>query len=95
MIHCEGKARFEIGDAFYNPKSKLVRDLGVLAALVYKQQQGQLRVLEAMSGSGIRSLRYYLESNADFLWINEGNYQLNALLNRNLQTVIPDEHPNG
>ena len=91
MTHCEGKARFEVGDAFYNPKSKVVRDLGVLAALVYKQQRGQLRVLEAMSGSGVRSLRYYLESDADFLWINEGNYELNTLLSQNLQTVIPDE----
>ena len=91
MTHCEGKARFEVGEAFYNPKSKVVRDLGVLAALVYKQQQGHLRVLEAMSGSGVRSLRYYLESNADFLWINEGNYQLNPLLTQNLQAVIPDD----
>jgi tRNA (guanine26-N2/guanine27-N2)-dimethyltransferase len=90
MIY-EGKAIFQVGEAFYNPQSKIVRDLGVLAALVYKKQHGQLRILEAMAGSGIRSLRYYLESNADFLWVNEGNYQINSLLTGNLQTTIPPE----
>jgi tRNA (guanine26-N2/guanine27-N2)-dimethyltransferase len=90
MIH-EGKATFQIGEAFYNPKSKIVRDLGVLAALVYKKQYERLRILEAMAGSGIRSLRYYLESNADFVWVNEGNYQINSLLTQNLQETIPDE----
>ena len=87
----EGKARFQIAGAFYNPKSKLARDLGVLAGLVYKDRQGQLRVLEAMAGSGVRSLRYYLESNADYLWVNEGNYELNTLLEQNLQQTISSD----
>ena len=86
----EGKARFEVGKAFYKPNSKLVRDLGVLAAVVYRRQRGQLRVLEAMAGSGIRSLRYYLESDADFLRVNEGNYELNGLLSQNLANTIPE-----
>lgn len=84
----EGKAQFKVGEAFYNPKSQVVRDLGVLAALAYKKQQGQLRVLEVMAGSGVRSLRYYLESDADFVWVNEGNYQLNSLLQQNIQQTI-------
>ena len=91
MIHCEGKARFQLGEAFYNPQSKIVRDLGVLAALAYQKQQGQLRILEAMAGSGVRSLRYYLESHADFIWINEGNYQLNSLLQQNIEPIIPSD----
>ena len=91
MIHSEGKAQFEVGEAFYKPKSRVVRDLGVLAALVYKQQQGRLKVLEAMAGSGVRSLRYYLESQADFVWTNEGNYELSSLLQQNLQNIIPND----
>ena len=91
MIHSEGKAEFEIGEAFYKPKSKIVRDLGVLAALVYKQQHKHLRVLEAMAGSGIRSLRYYLESQANFVWTNEGNYELSSLLTKNLQNTIAND----
>ena len=85
----EGKINFQLGDAFYNPKSKLVRDLGVLAALVYRQQQGKLRVLETMAGSGVRSLRYYQESQADYVWVNEGNHELGELLTSNLQRYIP------
>jgi len=41
-----------------------------LAAAVYRQKIGQLRVLEVMAGSGVRSLRYWLESGADELWVN-------------------------
>jgi tRNA (guanine26-N2/guanine27-N2)-dimethyltransferase len=91
MIHHEGKATFQIETAFYNAKSKIVRDLGVLAALVYQQQHHQLRVLDVMAGSGIRSLRYYLESNADFVWVNEGNHEINPLLSANLHNNIPNE----
>lgn len=87
----EGKAQFQVGEAFYNPKSKVVRDLGVLAALSYKKQQGCLRVLEVMAGSGVRSLRYYLESDADFVWVNEGNYQLSSLLQQNIQQTIKSD----
>ena len=87
----EGKAKFQVGNAFYNPQSKYVRDLGVLAAKVYQQDRGSLRVLDALAGCGVRSLRYHLESNADYLYINEGNPQLNSLLKQNLKRAIaPD-----
>ena len=84
----EGKARFKVGKAFYNPKSKLVRDLGVLAATVYKQERGSLRVLDALAGCGVRSLRYWQESNTDYLWINEANPQYNSILQQNLTQAI-------
>ncbi len=84
----EGKAKFQVGEAFYNPRGEIVRDLGVLAATVYKQQQGKLRILDVMAGTGVRSLRYYLEAQADFLWVNEGNHQLNQLLSTNLSRAI-------
>ena len=87
-IYQEGKARFQIKDAFYNPKSRVVRDLGVLAARVYRQDNGYLRVLDALSGCGVRSLRYWLESEADYVWVNEGNSQLNSLLQENLASAI-------
>ena len=84
----EGKAKFQVGKAFYNPQSKLVRDLGVLAATVYRQNHGSLKVLDALAGCGVRSLRYWLESNADYLWINEGIPQLSSLLQQNLAQAI-------
>ena len=88
----EGKARFQVGDAFYNPRSKYVRDLGILAATIYQQDYGSLRVLDALAGCGVRSLRYYQESNADYLYINEGNPQLNSLLQQNLNRAISLRH---
>ena len=88
--HQEGKAKFQVGDAFYNPRSKYVRDLGILAATVYRQEHESLRVLDALAGCGVRSLRYYQESNADYLYINEGNPQLNSLLKQNLSAIAPD-----
>jgi tRNA (guanine26-N2/guanine27-N2)-dimethyltransferase len=86
--HQEGKAQFQVGKAFYNPESKLVRDLGVLAATIYQQDHGSLRVLDALSGCGVRSLRYWLESHANYLWINEGNPELNSLLQQNLEIAM-------
>jgi tRNA (guanine26-N2/guanine27-N2)-dimethyltransferase len=82
--HQEGKARFYVEDAFYRPHSQVGRDLAVLAAAVYRQQRGQLRVLDAMTGCGVRPLRYQLEAQADWVWANEGNPELRDLLSKNL-----------
>ena len=86
--HQEETAKFRVGQAFYNPQSRYVRDLGVLAAAVYRQDRGSLRVLDALAGCGVRSLRYSQESNADYLWINEGNPQLGSILQQNLACAI-------
>lgn len=87
----EEQAEFQVGDAFYNPDSKYVRDLGILAATVYRQEHGSLRVLDALAGSGVRSLRYWQESKADYLWVNEGNPQLNFILQQNFTSAIAPE----
>lgn len=84
----EGKARFRIGAAFYRRQSQVGRDLAVLAATIYRQHQGQLRVLDAMSGCGVRSLRYRLEAKADRVWANEGNPDLHDVLATNLAQAI-------
>ena len=89
--HQEGAARFQVGRAFYNPQSKLVRDLGVLAAAVERQNRGSLRILETMGGCGVRSLRYWHESQADYLWVNEGNPQLNSIIQKNLASTIAND----
>ncbi len=80
----EGQASFRVGHAFYRPKSKIGRDLAVLAAAAYRQQRGELRVLDVMTGCGVRSLRYHLEAGADWVWANEGNPDLRELLAENL-----------
>nr|MDJ0578105.1 hypothetical protein [Xenococcaceae cyanobacterium MO_234.B1] len=63
---------------------------GVLAAKVYRDSNHSLRVLDGFAGCGVRSLRYWLESKADFLWVNEGNPDLSSVLEANLQSVIPE-----
>ena len=86
----EGKARFKIGEAFFREGSRIVRDLGVLAAAIYRREMGELRVLEAMAGCGVRSLRYWLESEANWILTNEGNPDRIPLLTANLQAALQD-----
>ncbi|MEM8828882.1 MAG: tRNA (guanine-N1)-methyltransferase [Cyanobacteria bacterium P01_G01_bin.19] len=84
----EGQAKFRVGRAFYNPASKLVRDLGVLAATIYRQDSGSLRVLDALGGCGVRSLRYFHEAKADYIWLNEGNPDNRLTIEQNLKSAI-------
>lgn len=86
----EGAAKFILGEAFYRESSRISRDLGVLVAQVYRQRAGLLRVLDGMSGAGVRSLRYALEAQADFVWANEGNPDLEGHLRQNL-AALPDD----
>jgi tRNA (guanine26-N2/guanine27-N2)-dimethyltransferase len=86
----EGKATFTVGSAFYRPKSAIARDLAVLAATVYRQHHGHLRVLDAMTGCGVRPLRYGLEAGADWVWANEGNPDLAGVLAQNLAALPPN-----
>ena len=63
----ERTVSFTVGTLFYKPKSRLIRDLGVLAlAVMHNERQvpesAPLKVLDAMSGTGVRSLRYCLEA---------------------------------
>jgi tRNA (guanine26-N2/guanine27-N2)-dimethyltransferase len=87
--HHEGAAQFQVGNAFFKPDSRIARDLGVLAAAVYRQQNPRLEVLDGMSGCGIRSLRYALEAKADWLWVNEANPEIAAVLRQNLGAQLP------
>lgn len=86
----ERSVQFQVGAGFYRPKSRIVRDLGVLAAAVYREIHGELRVLDGMSATGVRSLRYFHEAGADWVWANEGNPDLVPTLTANLQGLIPD-----
>ncbi|MBE9155736.1 tRNA (guanine-N1)-methyltransferase [Nodosilinea sp. LEGE 06152] len=86
----EGKVTFNVGSAFYRPQSAIARDLAILAAAVYRQRHGQLRVLDAMTGCGVRPLRYGLEAGADWVWANEGNPDLGDLLTQNLAALPAD-----
>ncbi|MBA0746282.1 hypothetical protein Gogos_008816 [Gossypium gossypioides] len=78
---------FDTGDTFFRHESATGRDLGVLSAALYKQSKGQLRVLDAMCGCGIRSLRYLVESKADFVLANDANESHRRVILDNLAQV--------
>lgn len=90
FIH-EEKACFTVGNTFYRSHSKITRDLGVLAAKVYKKEQGELRVLDIMTGCGVRSLRYYLESDADYIWSNDSNSENQEVIENNLSNILENK----
>lgn len=86
--HQEGKAQFKVGNAFYRPTTQIVRDLGILAAAIHQQKTGELRVLDAMAGCGVRGLRYLLEAEAEFVWVNDADPNVYPVLNDNLRTTL-------
>lgn len=82
---------FSTGPSFYRAQSSLGRDLAVLAAALYKRSQGQLRVLDAMSGCGVRALRYLAQSQADFVVANDCNPGLHTTIVENLSRYAPHQ----
>ncbi|KAK8552640.1 hypothetical protein V6N13_121027 [Hibiscus sabdariffa] len=78
---------FDTGDTFFRHESATGRDLGVLSAALYKQTKGQLRVLDAMCGCGVRSLRYLIQSKADFVLANDANESHRRVILDNLGQV--------
>ncbi|XP_060181696.1 tRNA (guanine(26)-N(2))-dimethyltransferase isoform X2 [Lycium barbarum] len=79
--------KFDVGDTFFRSESATARDLGVLSAAVYRNTTGSLRVLDAMCGCGIRSLRYLEEAQADFVVANDANDNYKDLILANLSQV--------
>lgn len=83
----EGQASFRLGAAFYRKESRTARDLGILAAAIHKARTGQLRVLDGMTGCGVRPLRYLLEGGANFVWANDADPEIAPLLEHNLSEI--------
>ncbi|KAL6126836.1 hypothetical protein ACLB2K_074881 [Fragaria x ananassa] len=82
---------FDTGDTFFRHESATGRDLGVLAATLYKKSRGKLRVLDALCGCGVRSLRYLVEAEADFVLANDGNVESRDVITANLSQVEEEE----
>ncbi|XP_074286445.1 uncharacterized protein LOC141611734 [Silene latifolia] len=86
--------QFQTGGSFFRHESFTGRDLGVLSAALHKRTHLELRVLDAMSGCGVRSLRYLAEAGADFVWANDGNEEYRGVLTANLGAVSRDSEGN-
>eukprot|EP00262_Sarcandra_glabra_P004818 TRINITY_DN16054_c0_g5_i1.p1 TRINITY_DN16054_c0_g5~~TRINITY_DN16054_c0_g5_i1.p1 ORF type:complete len:438 (+),score=41.41 TRINITY_DN16054_c0_g5_i1:23-1336(+) len=79
---------FETGDSFFRSESAVGRDLAILSASMYKKSKGSLRVLDAMCGCGIRSLRYLAQARADFVWANDANEEYRKTIVSNLSHEV-------
>lgn len=92
VIH-ERSVAFHEGDLFYRPASRLIRDLGVLALAVLQQGRSdghQITVLDSMSGTGVRSLRYASEvAGSPFVHANERMYGEHPL-RQNLAALVDE-----
>ncbi|QDA32430.1 tRNA (guanine(26)-N(2))-dimethyltransferase [Thermococcus indicus] len=66
---------------FYNPVMALNRDISVLAVGVLKPK----RVLDALSATGIRGIRYALETQAEEVWLNDISEEAFKLILENVR----------
>ncbi|XP_057483101.1 tRNA (guanine(26)-N(2))-dimethyltransferase [Actinidia eriantha] len=85
--HTERGIEFDAGESFFRSESATGRDLGVLAAALYRKSTGRLRVLDALCGCGIRSLRYLVEAEADFVLANDANDECRRVILSNMWRV--------
>ena len=85
-MYAEGLAKVGSGKAFINPLAKLNRDMGI-AIVGPKTNGGGLKMLDATAATGIRGIRYLMESavgDCTFLEINEDVFgQLEANIKSN------------
>ncbi len=72
---------------FYNPVMALNRDVSVLAVKLI--QPG--KVLDALSATGIRGIRYALETPAEEVWLNDISEDAYSLIKRNLRLNFEGE----
>ncbi|KAK1284801.1 hypothetical protein QJS10_CPB21g01573 [Acorus calamus] len=85
-LETERGVEFETGDSFFRRESSVGRDLGVLSASL----QSPLRLLDAMCGCGVRSLRYLSQAGAAFVWANDANEDHGDLIASNLSRAGVD-----
>ncbi|WP_457750465.1 tRNA (guanine(10)-N(2))-dimethyltransferase [Thermococcus sp.] len=72
---------------FYNPVMALNRDVSVLALRVLKPE----KALDALSATGIRGIRYLLESPVEEVWLNDISREAFELIVKNLSLNLGSE----
>ena len=68
---------------FYNPKMVFSRDISISVLNTLKLKESE-KVIDGLSGSGIRGIRYILESNSD-VYFNDHNPIATKLIEKNLK----------
>ena len=81
-MYVEGKARIRYTKgAFLNPRARLLRDISVA---FISQQLGSNAILDATTGTGIRGIRYWKETNAASVTMLDINGQAAGTAARNV-----------
>ena len=70
-MYTEGKARIKQGKAFLNPRAKFLRDISV--AFISGKATKKTKILDATAATGIRGIRYYLETKAKHITMLDMN----------------------
>ena len=83
--HDERGVRFAIGDAFYRRESAQARDLAVLLSRTLASPP---RVLDAMSGCGVRAARYLTQGNVAFVHANDANPAVTRTIRANIESAV-------
>ncbi|MFQ5710903.1 MAG: tRNA (guanine(10)-N(2))-dimethyltransferase [Candidatus Geothermarchaeales archaeon] len=87
----EGKARIKTSSdgetVFYNPAARFSRSVGVVAVAAEGHIKNmKLAIADAFSATGVRGIRYFLESQAvDSLYLNDASPQAAAVSEENAQ----------
>ncbi|HLI45831.1 MAG TPA: tRNA (guanine(10)-N(2))-dimethyltransferase, partial [Geobacterales bacterium] len=90
----EGKARIVVKEGvFYNAKAKLSRDIGVAFVYAIAKKMGRkLRICEPLAATGIRGIRYMLETDSvEHLTLNDKLKQayINIIENVEINSIKP------
>lgn len=86
----ERGVEFSTGDLFYRRESATGRDLAVLSSAISQRRLGGgIRVLDAMCGCGVRSVRYLSQGGAEFVWANDAFEGCRPQILANLSSVAP------
>lgn len=73
------------GQAFYNPAQKFNRDISVLVARHFLKDRSSAKILDAMSASGIRGIRYLKEVDSNVhVFFNDSNPKSVAEIKKNI-----------
>ncbi|KAF3330398.1 tRNA (guanine(26)-N(2))-dimethyltransferase isoform X2 [Carex littledalei] len=86
----ERGVEFTTGDLFYRRESATARDLAILSSSISHRHLGRgLRVLDAMCGCAVRSVRYLSQGGAEFVWANDAFEGCRPRILANLSSAAP------
>lgn len=81
----EGVKIYSDGQAFYNPAQKFNRDISVLVARHLLKDRSSAKILDAMSASGIRGIRYLKEIGSNVhVFFNDSNPKSASEIKKNI-----------